>query len=313
MNLFQKYQSRALQFSIDVLSALVKKQELSESEVDALARKNYLAYSDQVMQSLYEAELILPAERGCKVPLGQPSFRFPLGRLELDYLQYILRLPEASLFLEEGLREKLEKKLPSTDFFSPVQGFAPQGESEFNFSMPNCFRKILQAIRQGRRIRYEFCTQREQTLQKSEALPWKLEFSSYDRRWWVILYLAEEKRTVKACLKNLRNIELLGEQRIPQETILDAVDRLLAPEPIVIEVRKEMGAVERCFMVFEHQPFVETEQLPGDLVRMVFRYYRFDEEEILRRLLYLGPMVSLRAPIDLRLKLSELLEQALLV
>ena len=34
MNLFQKYQSRALQFSIDVLSALIKKQELSDSQFE---------------------------------------------------------------------------------------------------------------------------------------------------------------------------------------------------------------------------------------------------------------------------------------
>ena len=63
-------------------------------------------------------------------------------------------------------------------------------------------------------------------------------------------------------------------------------------------------------MVFENQLFVETKQLSPDRVRMAFRYYGFDEYEILRRLLFLGPTVQLIGPETMREKLRGWVERA---
>ena len=89
------------------------------------------------------------------------------------------------------------------------------------------------------------------------------------------------------------------------------MERLLEPEPVVLRVRKTKGALERCFLVFENQLFLETEQLSPDAFRLSFQFYRFDRGEILRRLLYLGPAVELLSPQSLREELLELVEQAL--
>jgi len=89
------------------------------------------------------------------------------------------------------------------------------------------------------------------------------------------------------------------------------MDSLLAPEPVVLQVKDVHKTLERCFLVFENQLFEKTEQLPDEGCRIAFRYYRFDETEILRRLLYLGPNVRLVGPAVLREKLADMVEQAL--
>lgn len=77
------------------------------------------------------------------------------------------------------------------------------------------------------------------------------------------------------------------------------MDRLLEPEPVVLEVRRTRGTLERCFLVLENQLFERTRQVSEDCFYVSFRYYRFDRSEILRRLLYLGPGVRLISPPDL--------------
>ena len=307
--LFHKYQSRTFQFALDILGTLKKHGILSDQAVADIAEKDGLLYADQVMQALCLANIVQKTEHGVKIAPGMNAFQIPPGQIELDYLQYILRLPEAAMFLDETLIRKI--KTEDTDFFEAVQVIGAHGEQVPEYPGPDGFRLLLQAIRQGRFIRYSYRTKNDETLVETTAQPWKVEYNAYDKRWWVILYVPAEDRTVKARLENLRNICLLEPSDIKNEKIEEAVDRLLAPEPIVLEVSPEKGALERCFMVFENQLFTETSRTPAGNFKVKFRYYRFDESEIVRRLLYLGPAVSMIAPESMKRKLTALLNQAL--
>lgn len=158
---------------------------------------------------------------------------------------------------------------------------------------------------------YLFTRDHQTVPRQAEALPWKLEYSAYDRRWWVILYDPGQSRTIKARLDNLEEIRLLGPSGVEDGEVEAAMDRLLEPEPVVLEVRRTRGTLERCFLVLENQLFERTRQVSEDCFYVSFRYYRFDRSEILRRLLYLGPGVRLISPPDLREALVALLDQAL--
>lgn len=307
--LFHKYQSRTFQFALDVLGALKKHGILSDQAVADIAEKDGLLYADQVMQALCSANIVQKTGQGVKIAASMNAFQIPPGQIELDYLQYILRLPEAAMFLNETLIKKL--KAEDTNFFEAVQVIGAHGEKVPEYPGPDGFRLLLQAIRQGRLIRYSYRTRNDETLVEVTAQPWKVEYNAYDKRWWVILYVPAEDRTVKARLENLRNICLLEPSDIENEKIEDAVDRLLAPEPIVLEVSPEKGALERCFMVFENQLFTETSRTPNGEFEVEFRYYRFDESEIVRRLLYLGPMVTLKGPNILQKKMRAMIDSAM--
>lgn len=308
MNLFHKYQGRTFQFALDVLAGLEYKEILDREELDELARKNGLDYAGQVLDPMVRANIL--RREGTVYRLGEEmhSFRFPAGDMERDYLAYILSFPEAELFLDEDLRAALAGE--PGDFFAPVRRIMPRKEGKQPLSAPQ-FRTLLTAIRGGRKIRYSYRTRESEELRESEIVPWKLEYSAYDGRWWVILYDPEENRTIKAVLGNLQNIQLAGPAHVTDEMIEQAMEPLLASEPVVLQVEDVNNVLERCFLVFENQLFEETEQIPGAGCRIAFRYYRFDEEEILRRLLYMGPDVTLVGPQSMREKLARRLEQAL--
>ena len=309
VKLFHKFQSRAFQFSLDVLNAFRAGEILSKGAVTRISQKNGLLYADQVMQALEAAEVVEQTGRGWKLGKHMNAFQVPPGQTELDYLQYILRLPETSLFLDNAVIQKLG--VSSTSFFAPIQIIGAKGEPIPEYPGPEGFRLILKAIRQGRLIQYYYRTKNDETLSETIAQPWKVEYSAFDKRWWVILYLPGEDRTIKARLENLRDIRLLEPSNIDEGKIQEAVERLLAPEPIVLEVSNQKGALERCFMVFENQLFTETSRTPAGNFKVEFRYYRFDESEIVRRLLYLGPMVTLKGPGIIKGKLTEALEKAI--
>ena len=98
---------------------------------------------------------------------------------------------------------------------------------------------------------------------------------------------------------------------MPEADIGAAMDALLEPEPLTLEVHDIHGALERCFLVFENQLFEETRRTAPGRYRLSFRYYRFDRMEILRRLLYLGPPVRLVGPASMREALGAMLDAAL--
>lgn len=308
MNLFHKYQGRTFQFALDVLASLKYKEILGRADLDELARKNGLDYAGQVLDPMVRANILRREGDGYRLDEEMHAFRFPAGDMERDYLAYILSFPEAELFLDDDLRATLAGE--PGDFFDPVHRIMPRKEGERPIDASK-FRVLLAAIRGGRKIRYCYRTRESEELRESETVPWKLEYSAYDGRWWVILYDPEEKRTIKAVLGNLQNIRLAGPAHVTDEMIEKAMEPLLAPEPVVLQVKDVNNVLERCFLVFENQLFEETEQIPGTGCRVAFRYYRFDEEEILRRLLYMGPDVTLVEPQSMREKLEQRLEQAL--
>lgn len=312
MKLFNKYQSRALQFVLDLLAQL-QSTALSTSQIQALAQQWGLDYADQVIQPLCRAGFLEQTTDGYRLTADGTLPRLPLSAAERSTLAALLQIPESQLFLEPALWEHLAALCAGTPAPpSSVQRYAPAGEPLPQHPGPEGFRTLLKAAQRRWLIRYTYYTRDHQTVpRQAEALPWKLEYSAYDRRWWVILYDPGQSRTIKARLDNLEEIRLLGPSGVEDGEVEAAMDRLLEPEPVVLEVRRTRGTLERCFLVLENQLFERTRQVSEDCFYVSFRYYRFDRSEILRRLLYLGPGVRLISPPDLREALVALLDQAL--
>ena len=293
MKLFNKYQSRALQFALDLLSQL-QSAALSSGQVQALAQQWGLDYADQVIQPLCRAGFLEQTADGYRLTAEGALPRLPLSAAERSTLAALLQIPESQLFLEPALWERLAALCAGTPAPPSVQRYAPAGEPLPQHPGPEGFRTLLKAAQRRWLIRYTYYSRDHQTIpRQAEALPWKLEY------------------TIKARLDNLEEIRLLGPSGVEDGEVEAAMDRLLEPEPVVLEVRRTRGTLERCFLVLENQLFERTRQVSEDCFYVSFRYYRFDRSEILRRLLYLGPGVRLISPPDLRQALIALLDQAL--
>lgn len=311
MKLLNKYQSRVMQFALELLARLEYAGALDGQALADMARDSGLDYAGQVLEPLEKAGLIEYDGKSCRLEPGLRTPCLPMSRMEKDYLLRCLDLPEAALFLPARLREKLQAACDETDFFDPVQVLAPEGAAVPKTPGPEGFRLLLEAIHKRLLVEYTYRTRDDKSPRRAVTMPWKLEYSAYDRRWWAILYEPAERRTIKAWLENLEQPRLLGPAGIPEAEVEAAMDRLLEPEPLVLEVHRVRGALERCFLVFENQLFQETRQVSPDRCRLSFRYYRFDRGEILRRLLYLGPAVAVVSPASMRRELAALLDAAL--
>lgn len=313
MILMHELQNWAFQFSLALMSKLEGSGALNSAEVFALGEQYYISeHLTDILSALERSGLIRQEKKDSKATVWLAGDlrlpQMPMGDLEKEYLQYILRLPEAELFLTEDTRQALMGE-PSS-WMEEIRRLRPEGIKDRR-PEPEVFRTALEAIRTGKTLRYRFRTRQNAEFEETESIPWKLEYSAYDRRWWIIFFDAEEERTIKAILSNLKDVTLGRPHRVTQDQILDAMEQLKMPDPVVLRVTNERRALERCFLQFETQPFVSTKEISKDIYELAFTYYRFDEEEILRKLMQLGPGVTLISPQNMKNRLRELLLQAL--
>lgn len=310
MKLFNKFQSRAFQFALDLLVELKQSDRLNRNDIQQMAMQYGLNYL-MVLKPLLGAGIVEQEGQYFQLAEAVQVPSMPISKVEEQYLQYILGLPVAQLFLDEETIEKIGDLEHSDNALRSIQCYRPNGET--TVPPKDTFRVLLKAMKENRLIKNTYRVRGEPEPKESIVLPWKLEYDAVDSRWWVILYHPEEKRMIKARLRSFQNIELLGTSSVTSEEIEQAMERLLEPEAIVLRVKDTRGALERCFLAFESQLFEETRKLSEDLFELTFRYYKFDRSEILRRLLYLGSPVTLVRPSSLREELLGLVNQALQV
>lgn len=309
--LFHKFQSRQFQFALELMARFRHCGEVSRQSAEQIAREYGLEYADQCIPWLLKAGLITESGTGYRLADGIQPAELPPGKLEKEFLAGALKDDAAPLFLELELRALLEEAILPQEEKTEFQSYTSAAPAPAPGLPGEEFRALLQAIQEGREVIYRYTTATDSGPREGTAIPWKLEYDAFDHRWWVILYIPEQDRTVKAVLDHLRDIRLGGAAHASEEKILRSMERLLAPEPIVLEIRTERSALERCALVFQHQMLQTMERMENGNYKLMFPYYRFDENEILHKLLYLGPMVRLRGPKQMQRKLMELLDTAL--
>lgn len=311
LKLFNRFQSRAMQFCLDVFAWLERGEPLNPRIIAGLEAKYGIPNSTDLLLQLKRAEFI-DRETGCLSSDYANPPRLPMSQVEREYLQYILderQMPEVSLFLSEETRKALTTQPPQWKFY--IHQHRPKGMELPRNPGPEGFRVLLEAIHGNLLVRYRYRTRDSREEQEALCVPWKLEYSAYDRRWWAILYDPEQKRTVKAPLNHLRDMSIAGKSGVTEPEIEAAMDTLRMPEPVVIRVKDERNALQRCFLAFENQEIFDSSRIGPGEYRLCFHAYRFDEEEILRQLMQLGSNVALEAPTDLKERLRQRVKESL--
>ena len=197
MNLFHKYYNRAFLLALELLARLQGGQTISVREAFELARKKGLTEADSVIKPLLDYEIVQRADNRYYLNLNYRKLRLPMQQTEKQWLSYMLAMPEARLLLEENLYDRLSEFCGGSDSFDAIQRYTPHA-APCGLQEQEKIRTLLRAIRGRQNIRYRFRTRDDKTPQTASALPWKLEYSAFDRRWWLILYSEEQDRTIKA-------------------------------------------------------------------------------------------------------------------
>ena len=311
LKMLNRFQSRQMQFALELCARAEGFGGVTFDEVRDIAVNRYGLKICKDLLDWLTAAHFLKKEGNCYLLDQRPAPLLPAGQMEREYLQYILTLPEAELFLSAQTRQALQGETPA--WAEHIRRFEPKGMTLPRDPGPEGFRLLLEAIKTRRYIRYRYRKTGSREWQETKILPWKLEYSAYDRRWWVILY-HEDRRTIKAPLNHLRDLRLGGKSKVTEPEILAAMDQLRENEPVVLRITDSHNALQRCFLTFENQEIRESCRIVEDgqvHYQLTFNWFRFDEAEILRRLMHLGPNVALMGPETLRAKLIKQVEDAI--
>ncbi|MNP53854.1 hypothetical protein D3C76_1483650 [compost metagenome] len=87
-------------------------------------------------------------------------------------------------------------------------------------------------------------------------------------------------------------------------------DEKYSKEPIVMELVDERGAMERCFMGLSSYER-STRNLGDNRYEVKIYYYIFNEDDVIRRILSLGPYVVVKSPQCIRDKIINILRNAI--
>jgi RNA-splicing ligase RtcB len=233
----------------------------------------------------------------------KPAVPVRLTKLEKAWLKNLLKEPNLELILSDETIAKLSESLkdfdcPNIDEIIEITNKSSLPEMEDISRYEGNFKILLKAIMEERPIRYcntdrlgnEYCGK--------SALPIRLEYSLKDGRFRVSMYSLDEKRPLMANVYNMRDIKIDYNKKpeIHRKDLIKLIhqDRY-AKEPIVLEVTDKRAAMERCFMSFSEMER-SSRCIGEDKYEMKLLYYTFEEEEVIRKILALGPYVKVISP-----------------
>lgn len=258
---------------------------LSEQALTALVQEKAFAESGLSIPAKLKSEEWPLLDENFGTPLRHAPTQ-PLTTLQKRWLKALLLDPRVALFAPcaDGLEDVEPLFTPDTFvYFDRYTDGDPYEDPDYIA----CFRLILQAIREHRKLRVRF---RGHTGIRHSivCVPLRLEYSPKDDKFRLLT--AGDARRHVINLARVRSCELL-EAYSPEEA--------KAEKPRTREVtfllHDARNALERVLLHFSHFE-KETVRLEENLYQVKLRYDKEDETELLIRILSFGPMLEVTAP-----------------
>ncbi len=245
MELFHKYYGSQCQLALDLMAQPEHRDEFTFAELLRLTTHDHAGVlAKQMIDELVNAGVLMRSENDTYC-LGE-SMRPPLPLLERSYLAYLCTLPEAEPFLPPETLAHIHDHCGDIDrdFFAPfLVGVRQRIESV----SPEVFRPMLMAIAQRKYVNYLYCPQNTDTwIPAEDMIPFRLEHSVLAGRWWVIVYLPDQDRPVKARMEHIKDVQVGQTHRFTEDQIRAVIRRLVEPDPVVLRIRPEKNALERA-------------------------------------------------------------------
>ena len=210
----------------------------------------------------------------------------PLTLLEKQWLKALLLDPRVRLFApsDEGL-EDVEPLFTPEQFvyFDRYTDGDPFDDPRYVAH----FQTILQAMREGRKLRIRYRGHRG-IRHSYICIPYKLEYSPKDDKFR--LATGQNNKPLTINLARIDGVQMLypweeSEYHQPQER----------EQTLVMELHDVRNALERAMLHFSDLE-KETEKLDDKRYRITLRYRQSDETEILIRILSFGPVLRVVEP-----------------
>ncbi len=222
--------------------------------------------------------------------------------IEKAWLKALLNEPNVRMILSSETIEKLEKELndcdtPIKDKYFEMTNIINLSEITHKEVYKENFKLILNALIQEKPIRYTNIDKKGNVYRNKLALPASIEYSMRDMRFRVSMYSLDDNRPIMANIFSLSDIRIVNEEiNIDREAAKKLLfEQKYSEEPIILEVIDKKGAMERCFMSFSGMERTARD-LGNGKYEIRLNYYLFEEENLIRSIISLGPYVKVISP-----------------
>ena len=286
--------------AINTFNDLADKRESTEKDFREGLRKNtgdktgYFWRFEEELIKKYQM-LVRKNESGTISLRSMKKMRIPFTTAEKVYIKMILRSKYGRIFFDEDdIAEMLERYSEVPDV--PVEDICVthRKDREITDSMISCMRLILKAIAERKEIVFSNST-RSKEWKDVHGFPVRIEYSVVHDLFQLSLWLTEESRPVKVNIHSMYDVEVSGKRWEKALSPAEMMRSKKAPEPIIMEVRKDRNTAERANILFSMYD-TETEILPDGNYRIKLYYYSFDENEILGHIFSFGPYIRVVSP-----------------
>ncbi|EHQ89838.1 WYL domain-containing protein [Desulfosporosinus youngiae] len=315
MELFDEVKNRYFQLVFRIINECVSgktKDEIlkiiDEGEFEQkVIGKNQCTFADLVLNTgdkdnnfnllKQENDLFFP----CLRDTGKRPLPIRFTNLEKAWLKALLSQPGIEMILSDETLAQLQTILRDID--TPLKKDYLEMTNIIQLpeiSQPDIyqanFRLLLEALIQEKPIRYDNQDRKGNLHKNKLAVPVSLEYSMRDGRFRISMFSLDDNRPVMANLFTLSNLRIVNEKvPIDRETARALLYEKYSQEPIVLEVTDKKGAMERSFMCFSGMER-SAKHLGNNKYELQLHYYLFEEENLIRSIISLGPYVKVTSP-----------------
>ena len=267
---------------------------------------------EELIKEAINQDFLREREDGQYEKVSSTRFWLSISRQEKIYLKNLLRTPYARLFLEESTITKLLDALsdtPDMAYLQHIEFGRVSPDAVFCDDEIAAFRGLIQAIQEKRMIRFDNFAHNG-TVYHNTAFLVKMEFSVIRRHFWLSLWNPERKRPYKADISRIQKLEIL--EPIPPEeytAVMNMMEMRKEKEPIVMEIKNELQAIERASLMFSSYQKKVTSLDKNTLCMSVY-YYTFDKDELLESILSFGSRIRVLEPASIVDEIRDRLRRA---
>ncbi|OOM05886.1 WYL domain-containing protein [Clostridium saccharobutylicum] len=225
------------------------------------------------------------------------------SKLERYWFNGMIKEPVVQSLLGKETLEKLETALTDVKEkgSNKVIEFTNKVQNDFDIDLEKStkdFYIILEGIINEKPIIYSNVDKNGNEYNNQLAIPIRIEYSLKDDKFRASLYSLEENRSIMVNLHTLKEVKIAHNfnSKVKREDVLKKLkEKKYSEVPITIELEDIRGAMERCFMSFSSFERNSRTILKNKYEIDIY-YYTFEEDEVVRKIMSLGPYVKVKSP-----------------
>lgn len=307
MTLFNKLRNQRLEWVQELI------QELNDNLAGITLPELMKYFQDQGEDDLSFVQGLLPegeeipvfshpTQDGQYLPILEERVPIRPQKVELQWLSWILSDSRSDWFLDTSLKQKLwenlPRELPGLHELICERPFHRR-DGEISEAERKCVRTILQAMKESRALCMDYQTTSGEILTDRKTAPARLEYDPEMDSLYLLHMTLEDTQLHKAKISRIVRIRVLDEVFERVEVMRLFALRLKSRERTArLKVTFERGGLERTFQALA--PFAKEAVPASGHYEVTVKYYSFDEERLLRKLLSLGPICTVVSPARLR-------------